>query len=173
MHPRIPIAALSISGAAVVALVASEGYTDHAVIPTKGDRPTIGFGSTFREDGSPVEMGDTITPPKAIARTMKHIEKDEVGVKACVYAPLHQHEYDTMVDFAYQYGVETLCASSMVQLTNAGDYEKACRYYAAYKFAGKRDCSLPINWLGPKGCKGVWTRALARVDRCLTGKLPT
>ena len=34
--------------AAFGALVTHEAYTDKAVIPTKGDRPTVGFGSLRR-----------------------------------------------------------------------------------------------------------------------------
>ena len=106
---RTAIAGLVLSASALVGLVAHEGYTDKAIVPTKGDRPTVGFGSTFRGDGSPVRMGDTITPQKALARSLAHIQKDELGIKRCVTAPLYQQEYDMMVDFAYQYGVPTLC----------------------------------------------------------------
>ena len=69
---RTKIAALSLSAAALVALVAQEGYTDKAVVPVKGDRPTVGYGSTFRDDGSPVQMGDTITPIQALKRSHAH-----------------------------------------------------------------------------------------------------
>lgn len=164
---RIAIGALSLSAAAFGSLVAHEWYTGTAVIPTAGDRPTVGFGSTFREDGSPVQLGDTITPPKAIARSLAHIQRDESGIKECVTAELHQAEYDLMVDFAYQYGVSTLCASSIARLANAGDYVGSCEAYARYKYQAKRDCSLPRNW-GPRGCKGVWTRSLERREKCLS-----
>ena len=56
-HPRIAVAALSLSAAGFVGILLSEGYTDTAIIPTKGDVPTLGFGSTFREDGSRVQIG--------------------------------------------------------------------------------------------------------------------
>lgn len=163
---RTTIVALSLSAAAFGSLVAHEWYTDTAIIPTKGDRPTVGFGSTFREDGSPVRMGDTIKPPQAVARSIAHIQRDEFGIKQCVTAELYQVEYDLMVDFAYQYGVPTLCASSIARLANAGEYAASCDAYALYKRQAGRDCSLPQNW-GPKGCKGVWTRSLWRRDKCL------
>jgi len=35
------------------------------VIPVKGDVPTIGFGTT-----TGVKLGDTTTPPKALARAL-------------------------------------------------------------------------------------------------------
>lgn len=164
MIKRLSVAALSLSAAALVGIAIHEGYTDEAIIPTRNDRPTVGFGSTFREDGSPVQMGDRITPPKALARTLAHIQKDEVGVKRCVTAPLHQVEYDLMVDFAYQYGVKTLCKSSMVKHANAGDYRASCEAYTLYRFAAGYDCSTPGNRI----CRGVWDRAVWRRDMCLS-----
>jgi GH24 family phage-related lysozyme (muramidase) len=163
---RNAIAALSLSAAALVGLLAHEGYSDRAIIPVAGDRPTVGFGSTLRDDGSPVRMGDKITPPKAVARSYAHIARDEAGIKACVTAPLTQGEYDTMVDFAYQYGVKTLCASSMVRLANEGRYAESCNAYLRYKFAAGYDCSTPGN----KRCYGVWTRQLERQKKCLGGE---
>jgi lysozyme len=159
---RNAVAALSLSAAALVGLLAHEGYSDRAIIPVAGDRPTVGFGSTFREDGAPVRMGDTITPPKAVARSYAHIAKDEAGIKACITAPLTQGGYDTMVDFAYQYGVPTLCKSSMVREANAGRYKEACDAYLLYKRVAGRDCSIRAN-----GCYGVWTRSQDRQRRCL------
>ena len=160
---RIATAILSLSAAALVAITASEGYTDKAIIPTQGDRPTVGFGSTYRDDGSPVRMGDTITAPKALARTLAHIQKDESALRQCVTAPLHQREYDLLVDFSYQYGAKATCASSIVRLVNAGQYAQACGAYLRYRFAAGYDCSTPGN----KRCWGVWTRQLNRYNQCM------
>ena len=161
--PRMILAALSISAAAFGTLVVSEGYTDIAVIPVKGDRPTIGHGSTFRDDGSPVQIGDTITPTQAIKRSLAHIQKDETRIKRCVTAPLTQGEYNIMVGFAYQYGAPTLCASSIVRHANAGRYAESCAGYLKYKFSGGYDCSTPGN----NRCHGVWKRSLDRYKNCM------
>ena len=163
MSARTTVAALALSATALVAIVASEGYTERAVVPTKGDRPTIGFGSTFRDDGTPVQMGDTITAPKALARTLAHIQKDESALRQCVTAPLHQKEYDLLVDFSYQYGAKTTCSSSMVRLANAGRYAESCGAYLRYRFAAGYDCSTPGN----RRCWGVWTRQLNRYNQCI------
>ena len=163
MSARTTVAALALSATALVALVTHEGYTERAVVPTKGDRPTVGFGSTFRDDGTPVQMGDTITAPKALARTLAHIQKDESALRQCVTAPLHQKEYSLLVDFAYQYGAKATCASSMVRLVNAGQYAQACSAYLRYRFAAGYDCSTPGN----RRCWGVWTRQLNRYNQCI------
>ena len=163
---RTSIGVLGASAALLVALAAHEGYTDRAVVPTKGDRPTVGFGSTFRDDGKPVQMGDTITPVRALQRTLAHLQKDEAGIKRCVTAPLSQVEYDLMVDFAYQYGVPTLCKSSIVASANNGDYVASCQSYLKYRFADKYDCSTPGN----RRCGGVWERQKKRYAACMAAQ---
>jgi len=165
-HPRVAIAALSLSAAGFVGILLSEGYTDTAIIPTKGDVPTVGFGSTFRDDGSRVQMGDRITPPRAVARSATHIAKDEAGLKRCVTGLLSQKEYDILVDFVYQYGVAATCRSSMVRFINEGRYTEACDAYGLYKKSQGRDCSDPKHW-GPGGCKGVWLRNQERRHECM------
>lgn len=178
-NQRSAIAGLSVSAVAFAALVLSEGYTDRAVVPTVGDRPTVGFGSTFRDDGSPVQIGDTITPQRAVARSLAHIQKDEAGIKRCITAPLLQREYDLMVDFAYQYGTGALCSGQIAKRANAGDYLGSCQAYIDYRFmtdsrphpgweqvGPKRwrfDCATPGN----KTCRGVWTRQLKRYTDCM------
>ena len=67
---RTSLGVLGASAALLVALVTHEGYSDKAIVPVPGDRPTVGFGSTFRDDGSPVQMGDSITPVKALQRSL-------------------------------------------------------------------------------------------------------
>lgn len=163
---RSHVAGLALSASALVGLIAHEGYTDKAVVPVKGDRPTVGFGSTFKEDGTPVKMGDTITPQKAVARSLAHIQKDESKLKQCVTAPLSQAEYDLMVDFAYQYGTAALCASTIVKQANSGNYVESCKSYLLYKKVAGYDCSTPGN----KRCPGVWTRSQERYNTCMAAQ---
>ena len=63
-----------------------EGYTDRAVIPVKGDVPTIGFGTT-----TGVKLGDTTTPPKALAGRSPMCSSSS-ALKQCVNVPLAQHD---------------------------------------------------------------------------------
>lgn len=161
---RIHIAALSLSAAAFVGLVLSEGYSDTAIIPITGDRPTVGFGSTFDESGRPVKAGDKITPPKAVARSLIHIQKDETRLKQCVTAPLSQVEYDILVDFAYWRGAGGACRSDVVKHINAGRYADACAAYLVLdsRRAAGKDCAIAAN-----KCRGVWLRAQERNAKCM------
>lgn len=119
---RVTVASLTLSAAALVGLVAHEGYTDKAVIPIPGDVPTVGFGTT---EG--VKMGDKTTPVKALARAYADITKFEGAVKKCVTVPLHQYEYDAYISLAYNIGTGNFCSSTLVKKLNAQDYEGACR----------------------------------------------
>ena len=163
-HPKIVIAALSLSAAGFVGLVQQEGWFETAAIPVKGDVPTVGPGLTQRPDGSPVQLGDKIKPVEGIQRSLSHIQQDEAGLKRCVKAPLSQVEYDLLVDFSYQYGVRTTCNSSMVKSINSGQYKQACEGYKRYRFVAGYDCSTPEN----KRCSGVWTRSLERYNKCMS-----
>ena len=167
IRQRSAVAVLVLSAAGLLGIVAQEGYTERAIVPTKNDRPTVGFGSTFRDDGAPVQLGDTIKPVPALQRSLAHIAKDEAGLKRCVTGELYQAEYDILVDFSYQYGTRKTCASAMVRHINTGNYVASCNSYPLYKYSGGFDCSIPGN----KVCAGVWTRNLARRDACLKAGL--
>lgn len=164
---RTAIAVLTLSAAGLVGILSDELFVETAMVPTKNDRPTVGFGSTFRDDGTPVQLGDTIKPVPALKRSLAHIGKDEARLKQCVAAPLYQGEYDVLVDFSYQYGVAATCASSIVRHANAGNYVASCNAYTLYKYSGGYDCSTLVNGKPNKRCWGVWARNLARKDRCL------
>ena len=161
---RTTIGALALSAAGLIALVSHEGFRDKAYIPVPGDRPTVGFGSTFNPDGTPVKMGDTATPQKALRMSLAHIGKDELQLKRCVTGPLSQQEYDILVDFAYWRGSGGACRSEVVKAINRGDYVASCNAYLnldSRRAAGK-DCSLPSS-----GCRGVWLRAQERHKKCM------
>lgn len=167
IRQRIAVSLLSLSAAGFATWQASEGYTPVAVIPTKGDVPTIGHGSTRYEDGSPVRMGDTITPARAevLARnlnsqTEKQFAASLPGVK------LYQAEFDEYMDFVGQYGIGTWRKGSPRKSLLAGNYAQACHDLLKYRYAAGFDCSTPGN----KRCWGVWARQLERHAKCMAAQ---
>lgn len=118
---RTKVAGLALSAAALVSIALHEGYSDRAYQPVPGDKQTIGFGTT---EG--VKPGDTITPPKALERALRDVQKFEGAIKDCVKVPLYQHEYDAYISFSYNIGSSAFCNSTLVKKLNAGDYEGAC-----------------------------------------------
>lgn len=164
---RIVVAALSFSLAGFAGLAVHENYVGEAMIPTKNDRPTVGLGSTFHEDGTPVKMGDKTTPVRAILKAAAHISKEERAFRASLPGvALHQAEYDIYVDWIYQYGMGAWNKSSMRRHLLTENYAQACNALLLYKFSGGYDCSQPGN----KVCSGVWTRQLERHAKCMAAQ---
>ena len=163
-YPRTAIAILTLSAAGFAGIVAREGYTDKAVIPIPGDRPTYGHGSTFKEDGTPVQMGDTITPPKAVRLAVSHIAKDETRLRECFghETQMYQHEWNAYVRLSHNTGYRAVCRSSIVPKVQAGNYRAACDTILTFKYAVGKDCSIRSN-----GCYGVWLDRLATHKICI------
>ncbi len=159
MTRRSTVATLALSASALVALVSYEGYTDRAVIPVKGDVPTIGFGTT-----TGVKLGDTITPPQALARALVDVQQFEGAIKTCVTVPLTQNEYDAYVSFAYNVGSQAFCQSTLVKKLNLGDFKGACDELLRWRFFQGKDCALPEN---RRLCGGLATRRQAEYRQCL------
>ena len=156
---RRTVAGLSLSAAALVGILLHEGYTDRAVIPVKGDVPTIGFGAT-----TGVRIGETTTPPKALARALTDLQQFEGALKQCVTVPLAQHEYDALVSFSYNVGSHAFCQSTLVKKLNAEDYAGACSELLRWRFFQGKDCALPAN---ARLCGGLAKRREAEYRQCI------
>lgn len=167
IRQRIAVSLLSLSAAGFATWQASEGYTPVAVIPTKGDVPTIGHGSTRYEDGSPVRMGDTITAARAevLARNLNG-QAEQQFAASIQGVKLYQDEFDIYMDFIGQYGIGTWRKGSPRKSLLAGNYAQACNDLLKYRYAAGFDCSTPGN----KRCAGVWTRQLERHAKCMAAQ---
>lgn len=187
VSPRMLVAGLTLSASAFIGLAVHESYTSSAVVPTQGDVPTVGFGSTRHEDGSPVKLGDTTTPVRALIKAQAHISKEEAIFRNSLPGvALHQGEYDLYMDWVYQYGTGAWLRSDMRRLLQGGSYRRACDALLDYrKMTSARkegsgwvvnrtdaqgratrwefDCSTPGN----RVCMGVWTRQQERHSKCL------
>lgn len=131
---RVAVAALTLSASALIGLAVHEGYRDTAYVPVKGDVPTIGFGDTHG-----VRMGDRTDPVRALIRLGGHVERFQHQLRACVGdVPMHQHEWDAIVSWAYNVGPQAACSSTLVRKLQAGDYDGACTELLRWtKFKGR------------------------------------
>ena len=165
---RTYIGALTISAAGFMGWVASEGFTRGPVIPTQGDVPTIGHGSTRYEDGTPVRMTDPpITRERGVQLARNLMSQEEVRFRASLPGvALYQEEYDLYLDFVGQYGIGNWRASSMRRELLAGNYVQACDALLRWRKAGGYDCSTLVNGQPNRRCWGVWTRQLERHEKC-------
>lgn len=169
---RSLINVLALTAAGLVGIAVEENYMGRAgPDPVKGTAvPTIGFGTT-----GGVRMGDTTTPPKALARLLTDVRQFEGALKTCIKVPLAQHEYDAYVNLAYNIGtgksgvVDGFCYakrggySTLVTRLNAFDYAGACEAILMWRRVGDVDCATPGN----KVCSGLWARRLRLHQQCL------
>ncbi len=155
MNPRYAVASLALSAAAFVGLIVSEGYTEKAIIPVKGDVPTYGFGTT---DG--VKMGDKTDPISSVKLALRDVNKFEGAIKQCVKVPLSQTEYDAWVKFTYNIGSSAFCNSTAVRLLNQGEYKAAC------------DQMLRWVFVGPNKVQGLVNRRQKEHALCISGLQP-
>jgi GH24 family phage-related lysozyme (muramidase) len=162
---KLAVGSLSLSAAGFIALVVSEGWIDVARPPVQGDRPTAGFGSTYHIDGTPVKLGDTMTPVQALKTAQAHIYADEQRFRDSLPGvEMTQAEYDVYIDWIYQYGIGRWLNSPMRFSLMNGDHAAACDalLLPQYRTVAGFDCSTPGN----KRCYGVWTRAQERNRKC-------
>lgn len=187
---RSAVILLALSGAYYADKVRDEGFTDKPVVPVQGDRPTIGFGSTFYENGSPVKMGDpAISRARAWQIVHAHNQREQAEFAATLAGvDLFQAEYELFFGWRYQYGMARWKSAGILRELRQGNRVAACNVLLHYKFMhsatppkhpvgwqiSKRaangqplqwrfDCSTPGN----KVCAGVHTRNVRRHTECM------
>ncbi|CAE6949615.1 Lysozyme [Ectopseudomonas oleovorans] len=176
---RVLVTSLVLSAAGLAGWIASEGDSPVVEkdgvellaphIPTKGDVPTIGHGSTRYEDGTRVTLADPpITRERAeqLARAL-HSEEERRFQASLPGVKLYQEEYDLYLDFIGQYGIGNWRKPKSPRTwLLKGDYAGACDALLNWRFAAGYDCSTLVNGRPNKRCWGVWTRQLDRHAAC-------
>ncbi|MFV0601762.1 MAG: glycoside hydrolase family protein [Brachymonas sp.] len=173
MRERIKIASLGLSAAALIGLLAHEGYREKAYPdPTYGTKvPTVGFGTT----GKDITMQTTMAPVPAMQRALRDIQKFDGHLKECVKVPLSQGEYDIYLRMLYNTGPgkagvkDGFCwrkkggYSGLVTELNAGNYREACDQILRWRYSNGQDCSAPGN----RTCSGLWKRRQDEHAQCI------
>lgn len=86
--------------------------------------PTIGYGTTYYEEGLPVSMVDkVITEEMAEDLLKKHVETYENGVKQGVKQTINQNQFDALVSFTYNVGVANFLRSTLLKKVNIDPYD--------------------------------------------------
>lgn len=156
-------AGLAASAAFFVGLEKYEGYSAKPY-KDSGGVVTQGIGSTTKPDGKPIKMTDPpITRKTAQEWAKVHVAKDEVVFRKSLHGvKLSQAEYNSYLDFVYNFGQSNWNKSSMLKNLRAGKYVEACKSLLKWKYVAKRDCSIRSN-----NCYGVWTRQVERYNKCM------
>jgi len=84
---------------------------------------TIGYGHTSAAGEPNVTEGLVITQAEAESILKRDLVKYEKGVMDLVKVQLTQHQFDVLVDFAYNAGVGNLKTSTLLKRVNASDFD--------------------------------------------------
>jgi lysozyme len=114
VRERIAPLLLSLSAAGLVAIAGYEGFRDRAYDDGIGVQ-TIGFGATTREDGTPVQRGDTTTPERALRKLAADADEHAQAVLRCAPVPMHEYEFSAFVSFTYNVGGAAFCRSTLAE----------------------------------------------------------
>lgn len=84
---------------------------------------TIGYGHTSAAGAPEVKDGMKITQKQADDILFDDLVKYETAVYGMVKQPLTQHQFDVLVDFAYNAGVGALQKSTLLKKVNAAQFD--------------------------------------------------
>jgi lysozyme len=91
-----------------------------------GGKPTIGYGSTFYEDGSEVNLGDVITQQQANELLMNILSQFEKDVSTLLNGiPVNPNQFDALVSFAFNLGTESLAQSTLLNKLKSNQNDTA------------------------------------------------
>ena len=94
---------------------------------------TIGYGFT-----SNVREGDTMTKAQANARLARELSGYELAVKVATDGQCNQNQFDALVSFCWNVGIEGMQRSSVIKSHRRGDYQAAARAFGLWTKAGGR-----------------------------------
>jgi len=100
--------------------------------------PTIGYGSTYYEDGSKVTMKDyPITKQKAELLLLNVVVDFERGVNRLVTSTINQNQFDALVSFSYNVGLGSFKSSTLLKRVNNNPQDAdICYQFSRWNKAG-------------------------------------
>lgn len=136
--------------------------------------PTIGYGSTYYEDGRRVSLQDTpITQEEAIRLLYHQMGPIAKYVDTYTRDDITQHQFDALGDFIYNFGPGRLKTSRLLKKVNANPNDTTIRdSFMAWVFSGDGSHNgKDDDWDGlideageKKRMDGLVRRCQARVD---------
>lgn len=111
---------MKLSNTGIELLKEFEGFSSKPYLCSAGV-PTIGYGSTFYENGKQVSLSDPkITESRAVELFLFQLKNYEKAVNTFVKVELNQNEYDALVSICYNIGITAFKKSKLVKNINAG-----------------------------------------------------
>ncbi|MDE2363142.1 MAG: lysozyme [Hyphomicrobiales bacterium] len=103
---------------------------------------TIGYGHTSRAGAPVVKAGMKIDEAEAdaiLSRDLLAFERGVAALLARAKAPAQQHEFDALVDLAFNVGLGSLKSSSLLRAFISGDRVRAAQKFLDWNRAGGRE----------------------------------
>jgi len=88
---------------------------------------TIGYGSTFFENGSKVQNGDKITLDRADRLLFDIVMKFEISVRGLVKSKINDNQLGALTSFAFNVGVTNFRKSTLLKKVNANPSDATIR----------------------------------------------
>lgn len=107
-------------------------------------KPTIGVGSTFWEDGTPVNMTDKpITKERAMSLFKTTLKRYEAQVNKSVTRPINQNQFDALVSLCYNIGTNGFAGATVPKKVQANPCDPEIRYwFEAWRNSGGKPILL-------------------------------
>lgn len=107
--------------------------------------PTIGYGTTFYENGTKVTLKDpAITEERAEALLAIHMDTFAASVEKLVKVPLTDNQFAALCSFVYNLGAGSLQTSTLLKLLNNKDYAGAAGQFESWN-KEKKDGVLVVS----------------------------
>lgn len=99
---------------------------------------TIGYGSTYYEDGTKVTLKDKPITEERATELLEFIANKTFSenINKVVKVPLNQNQFDALVSFAYNIGNKNFNWSTLLKKLNQSDYEGASLEFGRWNQAG-------------------------------------
>jgi lysozyme len=122
--------------------------------------PTIGFGSTYYEDGTKVKLTDSpITQERATELLEALLVSYELSVDSYCVDTINQNQFDALCSFAYNCGVGNLKSSTLLKKVNKNPNDPTIK-----------DEFLKWNKGGGKVLSGLTKRRIEEAQLYFNGK---
>lgn len=107
----------SISDNGINLLKTFEGFSAKVYLDTAG-KPTIGYGTLIDDDSEKWLLTAVIDEPTAIQLLRTDVHKAETAINDHVQTEITQNQFDALVCFVYNVGIEAFEKSSMLGKIN-------------------------------------------------------
>lgn len=121
--------------------------------PTPADRWTIGWGTTVYPSGQPVRQNETCTQESADSWFLINLVKYENGVDGLTNDNISQANFDGLVSFTYNVGIDAYRRCTLRQIVNQNP-----------NFVSIRPHFMAWHFQASKPLLGLWRRRHAEAD---------